>query len=438
MFTVTQSHNLEAPRLITSLPGPKAKAIIARDQAVTSPSYTREYPLVVKRGEGCLIEDVDGNIFLDLTAGIAVAATGHAHPQVVQAIQEQSAKLLHMCGADFYYEPLAQLAETLAAKAPFPQPAQGAKARILFTNSGAESLEGALKLARYYTQRWRAIAFVGGFHGRTYGAMSLTGSKSVQCQGFGPLVPGVTHIPYGTHESLDHLEKHLFTSMLPPSDVAAVIVEAIQGEGGYIVPEDGFLERLRQICDRNKILLILDEVQSGMGRTGKLFAIEHWNVMPDIITLAKGIASGLPLGAILSRPEIMTWPTGSHANTFGGNPVACAAANVTLQLLENGLIENAEKRGLELLEGLTRLASGYPFVSQPHGKGLMIAIDIQDKQGQPDPATRDRILNDAFYQGLILLGCGKSAIRFCPPLVITSEQITVALNILNEVLKNYS
>ena len=438
MFTVTKFHNIDAPKLITSLPGPKAKAIIDRDRAVTSLSYTREYPLVVKRGEGCLIEDVDGNIFLDLTAGIAVAATGHAHPQVVQAIQEQSAKLLHMCGADFYYEPLAQLAETLAAKAPFPQTAQGAKARVLFTNSGAESLEGALKLARYYTQRWRVIAFVGGFHGRTYGAMSLTGSKSVQCEGFGPLVPGVTHIPYGTHESLDQLEKSLFTSMLPPSDVAAIVVEAIQGEGGYIVPEDGFLERLRTICDRHQILLILDEVQSGMGRTGKLFAIEHWGVMPDIIALAKGIASGLPLGAILSRSEIMTWPPGSHANTFGGNPVACAAANVTLQLLENGLIENARERGLELQEGLTQLASGSPCVSLPRGKGLMVAIDIQDNQGQPDPATRDRILNDAFYQGLILLRCGKSSIRFCPPLVITSEQITMALNILNEVLKNYS
>ncbi len=437
MFTITKSQNLEVPKLITPLPGPKAQAIIERDNAVTSPSYTREYPLVVERGSGCLIEDVDGNIFLDLTAGIAVAATGHAHPQVVQAIQEQSAKLLHMCGADFYYEPLAQLAETLAAKAPFPQPDHGAKARVLFTNSGAESLEGALKLARYYTQRWRVIAFVGGFHGRTYGAMSLTGSKSVQCQGFGPLVPGVTHIPYGTHESLDYLEKQLFTSMLPPSDVAAVVVEAIQGEGGYIVPVDGFLQRLRAICDRHKILLILDEVQSGMGRTGKLFAIEHWHVMPDIIALAKGIASGLPLGAILSRPEIMTWSPGSHANTFGGNPVACAAANVTLDLLENGLIENARKRGLELLEGLTRLASGYPFVSQPRGKGLMIAIDILDNQGQPDPVMRNRILNDAFYQGLILLGCGKAAIRFCPPLVITTEQIIVALNILNEVLKNY-
>ncbi|WP_019506046.1 acetyl ornithine aminotransferase family protein [Pleurocapsa sp. PCC 7319] len=437
MQTVTHSHNLQGPQLVTSLPGPKAQAIIERDRAVTSPSYTREYPLVVKRGEGCLIEDVDGNIFLDMTAGIAVAATGHAHPQVVQAINDQSQQLLHMCGADFYYEPLMELAETLVAKAPFPQPDQGSKARVLFTNSGAESLEGALKLARYYTQRWRVIAFLGGFHGRTYGAMSLTGSKSVQRQGFGPLVPGVTHIPYGTHASLDYLEQTLFTSMLPPSDVAAIVVEAIQGEGGYIVPDDGFLQRLREICDRHKILLIVDEVQSGMGRTGKLFAIEHWGVMPDIITVAKGIASGLPLGAVIARSEIMTWPPGSHANTFGGNPVACAAANITLQLLENGLMENAEERGQQLQKGLTQLSTSSNYISLPRGKGLMVAIDIFDQDGNPDTATRDRLLQDAFYRGLLLLGCGRASIRFCPPLVITAEQIDIALNILTKILKNY-
>ncbi len=445
MQIVTQPHSLQAPKLVTSLPGPKAQALIARDRAVTSSSYTREYPLVAKRGQGCLIEDVDGNVFLDMTAGIAVAATGHAHPQVVQAINDQSKQLLHMCGADFYYEPMVQLAETLAAKAPFPQPAHGSRARVLFTNSGAESLEGALKLAKYYTQRWRVIAFLGGFHGRTYGAMSLTGSKSVQRQGFGPLVPGVTHIPYGTHTSLDYLEQTLFTSMLPPSDVAAIVVEPIQGEGGYIVPEDGFLQRLREICDRHNILFILDEVQSGMGRTGKLFAIEHWGVMPDIIALAKGIASGLPLGAVLARPEIMNWPPGCHANTFGGNPVACAAANATLELLENGLLENAWQRGLELQAGLSQLASSSSRLSPPRGKGLMVAVDIYDRQGNPDAATRaprsgslrDRLVNDAFYQGLLLIGCGQSSIRFCPPLVITAEQIAIALNILTEVLKNY-
>ena len=437
MQTVSHSHSLQGPKLITSLPGPKAQAIINRDRAVTSPSYTREYPLVAKRGEGCLIEDVDENVFLDLTAGIAVAATGHAHPQVVRAINDQSQKLLHMCGADFYYEPMMELAETLAAKAPFPQPTQGSKARVLFTNSGAESLEGALKLARYYTKRWRVIAFLGGFHGRTYGAMSLTGSKSIQRQGFGPLVPGVTHIPYGTHTSLDYLEQTLFTSMLPPSDVAAVVVEAIQGEGGYIVPDDGFLQRLREICDRYQILLIVDEVQSGMGRTGKLFAIEHWGVMPDIITVAKGIASGLPLGAVIARSEIMTWPPGSHANTFGGNPVACAAANVTLQLLENSLMENAEERGRQLQKGLAQLSSSSNYISLPRGKGLMVAIDIYDQDGNPDEVTRDRLLKDAFYQGLLLLGCGRTSIRFCPPLVITAEQIDIALNILTKILKNY-
>ncbi len=437
MHTVIHSDSLQGPKLITSLPGSNAQALINRDRAVTSSSYTREYPLVVKRGDGCLIEDVDGNIFLDLTAGIAVAATGHAHPQVVQAINQQSQQLLHMCGADFYYEPMVQLAEKLVAKAPFPQSAPGSKAKVLFTNSGAESLEGALKLAKYHTQRWRVIAFLGGFHGRTYGAMSLTGSKSVQCQGFGPLVPGVTHIPYGTHASLDYLEKTLFTSMLPPSDVAAIVVEPIQGEGGYIVPEDGFLPRLREICDRHQILLIVDEVQSGMGRTGKLFAIEHWGVMPDIITVAKGIASGLPLGAVIARSEIMTWTPGSHANTFGGNPVACAAANVTLQLLENGLMKNAESQGKQLQAGLTQLSSTYSCISLPRGKGLMVAIDVYDRQGNPDPATRDRLIQDAFYQGLLLLGCGQASIRFCPPLVITNEQINIALNILTKVLNSY-
>ena len=437
MHTIIHSDSLQGPKLITSLPGSNAQALIDRDRAVTSPSYTREYPLVVKRGDGCLIEDVDGNIFLDLTAGIAVAATGHAHPQVVQAINQQSQQLLHMCGADFYYEPMVQLAEKLAEKAPFPQLGTGSKARVLFTNSGAESLEGALKLARYHTQRWRVIAFLGGFHGRTYGAMSLTGSKSVQRQGFGPLVPGVAHIPYGTHASLDYLEETLFPSMLPPSDVAAIVVEPIQGEGGYIVPEDGFLPRLREICDRHQILLIADEVQSGMGRTGKLFAVEHWGVMPDIITVAKGIASGLPLGAVIARANIMTWTPGSHANTFGGNPVACAAANATLQLLENDLMKNAESRGLQLQAGLTQLSSTYSCISLPRGKGLMVAVDIYDRQGNPDPATRDRLIQDAFYQGLLLLGCGKASIRFCPPLIITSEQIDIALNILTKVLKNY-
>ena len=425
----------QTPQQITPLPGPRAQELIKRDLAVTSPSYTRGYPLVVARGEGCMVEDVDGNVFLDLTAGIAVTATGHAHPQVVKAIQQQSSQLLHMSGTDFYYEPAIELAESLAALAPFPQQSEGVSARVFFTNSGAESIEGAIKLARYHTKRHRLLAFLGGFHGRTYGAMSLTASKKVQRQGFGPLLPGVTHIAYGTHTSLDYLEKQLFPAVLPPEELAAIVVEPIQGEGGYIVPEDGFLLRLREICDRHGILLVVDEVQSGMGRTGKLFAIEHWGVMPDIITLAKGIASGLPLGAILARPELMTWPPGSHATTFGGNPVACAAALATLQLLETELMANARQRGAELQAGLDKLSQRFPQVSPPRGKGLMLAFDLTDAEGNLNPKLRDQLIEAAFHRGLLLLGCGQSAIRLCPPLVISSQQIQIALEILTELLE---
>ncbi|MDZ7949538.1 acetyl ornithine aminotransferase family protein [Nostoc sp. DedQUE09] len=439
MLSIPINLNLpRIPRLVTSLPGPRAQAIVQRDRAVTSPSYTRDYPLVVSRGQGCMVEDVDGNVFLDMTAGIAVTATGHAHPEVVKAIQEQSARLLHMSGTDFYYEPMVELAEQLAIRVPFPHPHNdsGFPAKIFFTNSGAESNEGAIKLARYYTKRSLIVAFLGAFHGRTYGAMSLTGSKAVQRANFGPLVPGVTHIPYGTHASLDYLEKQLFTTILPPQEVAAIVVEPIQGEGGYIVPEDGFLQRIREICDRHGILMVVDEVQAGMGRTGRLFAIEHWNVMPDIITTAKGIASGMPLGAILARPELMTWPPGSHATTFGGNPVACAAGIATLRLLESGLMTNATQMGELLQASLTQLHQRFPRVSSPRGKGLMVAVDLLDEQGNLDYKLRDRIIQEAFLRGLLLLGCGKAAIRFCPPLVIDSDQIQIALQIISEILSS--
>ncbi|MCC5627328.1 acetyl ornithine aminotransferase family protein [Nostoc sphaeroides CHAB 2801] len=439
MLSIPINLNLPlTPRIVTSLPGPRAQAIVQRDRAVTSPSYTRDYPLVVSRGQGCMIEDVDGNVFLDMTAGIAVTATGHAHPEVVKAIQEQSERLLHMSGTDFYYEPMVELAEQLAIRAPFPQPHSntGFPAKVFFTNSGAESTEGAIKLARYYTKRSLIVAFLGAFHGRTYGAMSLTGSKVVQRANFGPLVPGVTHIPYGTHASLDYLEQQLFSTILPPQEVAAIVVEAIQGEGGYIVPEDGFLERIRDICDRHGILMVVDEVQAGMGRTGRLFAIEHWGVMPDIITTAKGIASGLPLGAILARPELMTWPPGSHATTFGGNPVACAAGIATLRLLESGLMTNATQMGELLQASLTELHQRFPRVSLPRGKGLMVAVDLLDEQGNLDHKLRDRIIQEAFLRGLLLLGCGKAAIRFCPPLVIDSDQIQTALQIISEILSS--
>ncbi|BAY08848.1 acetyl ornithine aminotransferase family protein [Calothrix sp. NIES-2098] len=419
----------QVPSVVTSLPGSRAQAIIERDRAVTSPSYTRDYPLVVARGEGCMVEDVDGNVFLDMTAGIAVTNTGHAHPEVVAAIQAQSAQLLHMSGTDFYYEPMVELAEKLAVRAPFPE-----GARVFFTNSGAESNEGAIKLARYYTKRSQIVAFLGAFHGRTYGAMSLTGSKVVQRANFGPFVPGVTHIPYGTHASLDYLEKQLFLTTLPPEEVAAIVVEPIQGEGGYIVPEEGFLQRIRDICDRYGILMVVDEVQSGMGRTGRLFAIEHWGVMPDIITTAKGIASGLPLGAILSRPELMTWSPGAHATTFGGNPVACVAGIATLRLLESGLMTNATQMGELLQAGLTQLHQRFPQLSAPRGKGLMVAVDLLDEEGNLDRQMRDRIIQEAFLRGLLLLGCGKAAIRFCPPLIIDSDQIQIALDILADIL----
>ncbi|MEH2170198.1 MAG: acetyl ornithine aminotransferase family protein [Nostoc sp.] len=439
MLSIPINLNLpRIPRLVTSLPGPRAQAIVQRDRAVTSPSYTRDYPLVVSRGQGCMVEDVDGNVFLDMTAGIAVTATGHAHPEVVKAIQEQSARLLHMSGTDFYYEPMVELAEQLAIRAPFPQPQSNTAfpAKVFFTNSGAESNEGAIKLARYYTKRSLIVAFLGAFHGRTYGAMSLTGSKAVQRANFGPLVPGVTHIPYGTHTSLDYLEKQLFSTILPPQEVAAIVVEPIQGEGGYIVPEDGFLQRIREICDRHGILMVVDEVQAGMGRTGRLFAIEHWGVMPDIITTAKGIASGMPLGAILARPELMTWPPGSHATTFGGNPVACAAGIATLRLLESGLMTNATQMGELLQASLTQLHQRFPRVSLPRGKGLMVAVDLLDEQGNLDYKLRDRIIQEAFLRGLLLLGCGKAAIRFCPPLVIDSDQIQIALQIINDILSS--
>ncbi len=426
-------HLPQIPQLITSLPGPRAQAWVERDRLVTSPSYTRDYPLVVARGEGCMIEDVDGNVFLDMTAGIAVTATGHCHPDVVKAIQLQSENLLHMSGTDFYYQPMVVFAERLANLAPFPH-----GARVFFSNSGAESNEGAIKLARYYTGRQLVIAFLGAFHGRTYGAMSLTGSKTVQRANFGPLLPGITHIPYGTHTSLDYLENHLFQTIIPAHEVAAIVVEPIQGEGGYIVPEDGFLARIREICDRYGILMVVDEVQSGMGRTGELFAISHWGVMPDIITCAKGIASGLPLGAILSRPEIMTWPPGSHATTFGGNPVACAAGIATLDLLTSGLMANAKEMGQYLQAGLGKLHQQFACLSPPRGKGLMVAVDLLDENGELDRKLRDRILQMAFSHGLLLLSCGQAAIRFCPPLIINREQIQVAVDILGKVLQEVS
>ena len=416
----------DQPRILCVLPGPKSTAWIDRDTAVMSPSYTRTYPLVVRRAKGAMIEDLDGNRFLDLTAGIAVTAVGHSHPKVVRAIRRQSERLIHMSGTDFYYMPQIRLAERLAHLAPGDDPK-----RVFFTNSGTESIEAAFKLARYHTGRIRALSFFGAFHGRTYGSMSLSASKPIQRRGFSPLVSEIHHARYGDLDSVEAL----FKTTCPPDELAAIFVEPIQGEGGYIVPPDDFLPGLRAICDRHGILLVVDEVQTGIGRTGRMFASEHWNVTPDILCLAKGIANGLPLGAIIASETVMDWPSGSHASTFGGNPVACAAALATLTLIEAKYCQNAENRGYQLRTGLEALAVHHPCIKDVRGLGLMIGMEISHN-GQPAPNLRDSIIQRAFHKGLLLLPCGPSTIRFCPPLCLTSRQVEIALAILNRVLTN--
>lgn len=427
MATASTLSMVDAPCIQTALPGPKAQQLLQRDGRVVSPSYTRAYPLVAAQGRGAVIEDVDGNRFLDFTAGIAVTATGHCHPDVVAAIHDQADRLLHMSGTDFYYEPQIALAERLAKLAPGNEPK-----KVFFTNSGAEAVEAALKLARYSTGRWRVIAFQGAFHGRTYGAMSLGASKAVHRRGFGPMVPGVHHVPYGCQMS--EIEK-LFRSAAPAEEVAAVFVEPVQGEGGYVVPPKDFLPALRSLCDRHGILLVADEIQTGMGRTGKMFAAEHFRVVPDVICLAKGIASGLPLGAIVASERIMSWPPGSHASTFGGNPVACRAALATIDLLEQQYVRNAAERGRELIGGLERLAEQHSCLSRARGLGLMLAVDVV-RDGELDPKRRDELVDQAFHKGLLLLGCGSSGIRFCPALCVTSDQIETALELFGEVVRD--
>jgi 4-aminobutyrate aminotransferase len=436
-----QFDDYTVPQIKTELPGPRAQELLERDHRFMSPSYTRIYPLVVARGSGAVIEDVDGNLFLDFTAGIAVTATGHCHPHVVAAVQDQSAKLIHMSGTDFYYQPQIDLAERLAELALGDSPK-----RVFFTNSGAEALEAALKLARWHTGRSRAIAFLGAFHGRTYGAMSLSGSKLVHRRGFSPLVPDIHHVPYprgpearapgSGRRCVEQIEETILKRTAPPDEVAAVFVEPIQGESGYHVPPPDFLPALRQLCDRHGMLLVTDEVQTGMGRTGKLFASEHWDVEPDIICLAKGIASGMPLGAIVARDEVMDWPSGSHASTFGGNPISCRAALATLDLLVNGYTANAAQRGEQLRQGLIKLQRQHRQVGDVRGLGLMVAMDlVQEHDRQtPDPTLRDLVVQAAFRHGLLLLGAGESAIRFCPPLCINAEQVETALRILGGVL----
>lgn len=433
------------PNLITNLPGPKARQIIQRDHAVLSPSYTRGYPLVMERGEGAVVEDVDGNRFLDFNAGIAVVATGHAHPRVVKAVQEQAGRFLHMSGTDFYYENMVALAEQLAALTP-----GGVPRRVYFGNSGAEAVEAAIKMARYYTGRDKFLAFFGGFHGRTMGALSLTGSKVIQRRGFHPPLQ-VQHIPYAycyrcpcgkepttcNVECISEVENRLFKTILPAEEVAAIIVEPVQGEGGYLVPPAKFHERLREIADRHGILLIHDEIQSGMGRTGRMFASEHFGVTPDIVTLAKGIASGMPLAATVARAEVMNWPPGAHASTFGGNPVSIASALTTIELLEEELIQNAACIGAHMLNRMRDWPKRFKYVGDVRGLGLMIGFEIVRDQETKEraPELRDRIEQLAFERGLLILGAGANTIRLCPPLVITEDQADFAVDTLEQCLQ---
>jgi len=435
------------PKLKTTLPGPKAQAAVDADDRLISPSYTRSYPLVAKRGRGVRIEDVDGNEFLDFAAGIAVTSTGHCHPEVVAAIQKQAAELIHISGTDFYNEPLTELAERLSAVAPMPGPH-----KFFYGNSGAEAVECALKLARYHTGRQNVIAFLGAFHGRTMGALSLTASKPQQKRRFGPMLPGVTHIRYpyayrgcsgGPQEEeafslgcARYIEEKLFKTILAPEEVAAIFIEPIQGEGGYVVAPDNFLRELRDICDRHGILLVVDEVQSGAGRTGKWWAIEHSGVQPDIVTMAKGIASGMPLGICMSRAEIMDWVPGSHASTFGGNPISLAAALATMDVLEREGIDNAATVGEFMLERLRTWKETHPLVGDVRGRGLMIGIElVKDKETREPAATlRNRVETVAFEKGLMILGCGETSLRLCPPLIVSKEEATVALDILEECL----
>jgi 4-aminobutyrate aminotransferase len=433
------------PSITTPLPGPKAKALIDRDKTVVSPSYTRGYPLVIERGSGATVEDVDGNVFLDCAAGIAVNATGHSHPDVVQAIIEQARKFLHMSGTDFYYEPQVRLAEELAAITPI----RGG-VRSFFGNSGTEAVEACLKLSRYTTGRQNIIAFLGAFHGRTMGALSLTASKAIQRRGFGPMMPGVYHAPYpdryrcpigSTPETcaaacVDFIDQELFTHLVSPDEVAAVVVEPIQGEGGYVVAPDEFLQRLRELTKRHGILLVVDEVQSGMGRSGKMFAIEHTGVEPDMMAIAKGIASGLPLGVAVARAGLMAWPPGAHASTFGGNPVACAAALATIKLLKDSIVANAAEVGAHMMSGLKALAEAHPLIGDVRGRGLMIGVElVRDRQTKERAGDeRDAVVTAAFNRGLLVLGAGKNAVRFSPPLVLTREEADTAVRIFGEAL----
>ncbi|MDD5467030.1 MAG: acetyl ornithine aminotransferase family protein [Anaerolineales bacterium] len=428
-----------------NLPGPKARALIKRDHAVISPSYPRGYPFVMDHGKGTKVWDVDGNRFLDFHAGIAVVSTGHSHPAVVEAIKQQTEKFIHI-SADFYHSAWVELGEKLNEIAPFLD-----NAVTFMTNSGTESVEAAIKLARHYTGRTQFIGFLGGFHGRTVGAVSFTASKPIYHRDFYPLMSGVTHVPfpdpyrpilatepgetYG-EAIVRYIEEQILGHVLPPDNVAGILVEPIQGEGGYVIPAPGFFPALRKLCDRHGILLIVDEVQSGMGRTGKWWAIENFDVEPDIVCAAKGIASGMPLGATIAREHIMTWPKGAHGNTYGGNPLACAAALATIDLIDKEYLQNAAEVGEYTLDALHEIMVRHPSIGDVRGKGLMIGVEfVKDRQTkEPAEALRDNIVDIAFRNGLLLLGCGKSTIRIAPPLSVSRQEVDEAMQMLEDAI----
>ena len=436
---MTAEIEMKTQRIVTELPGPKARALLARDAKVVSPSYPRDYPFVMSHGRGAEIWDVDGNRFLDFAAGIAVCSTGHSHPQVVQAIKDAAEKFLHI-SSDYWHEGQVRLGERINELAPMHEPVMS-----FYAQSGTEAVEGALKLARYVTGRPRFIGFLGGFHGRTMGSLSFTSSKYTQQKGFFPTMPGVTHVPYpndyrplfaGADQGravLRYIEDVLFASNVPPSEVAAILVEPIQGEGGYLVPPDGFLAGLRALCDRHGILLIFDEVQSGVGRTGKMFACQHWEVVPDVMTLAKGLGSGMPIGMVVAKASIMSkWTRGAHGNTYGGNPVCCAAALATLDLVEREYCANAASVGTYFMDRLRALMARHAVIGEVRGRGLMIGMElVVDRAGrEPARALCDALIRRAFENGLILLSCGQSTVRFMPPLMISRSDVDEAVEIL--------
>ena len=437
------------PRIVTPPPGPKARVIVEKQNTWASTSYPKEYPLAIARGERAVVEDVDGNRYLDFMAGIAVASTGYGHPKVVKAVQDAAGKFLHICGSDFYYESFANLCERLAKLAP-----GSSKKRVFLSNSGTEAVEGAIKLARHSTGRPAIIGFLGAFHGRSYGGLSLTASKSVQRSGFAPFLPEIHHVPYGyryrceycrgedacTMRCVSWIEQELFTKKVPPDSVAAIFVEPIQGEGGYVVPPAGYLQALRELCDRHGILLVADEVQSGIGRSGKMFACEYEGIEPDILLSAKGLGSGMPIGAIIAKESVMKWKPGAHGTTFGGNPVCCAAALATLDIVEQELLPNVNKMGERLIAGARRLAEKHGTIGDVRGRGLMVGVEFVKSREtrEPAPEIPHDLVERAFKKGLLLLGCGKSSLRLAPPLVVDEYDVDTALRIIDECLSEMS